>query len=277
MTVVLPGAGMRFRRLAVAGWVVLSVAGLSGCGLDFSDILTIPDPCPSGGCPPQDCATLSSSTSWSVSGFGFDESTVAVGSSVEAYLAPVIENRCETSLESVSWRSDDASLASVAAQGTDVWITGVALGVTSVGARITFRDGVTRDARPRTVRVKAPEPGLGGELIAEGSLTIPPYTPSGPGRTWSGWVPFTTQKQGRIDVLVDWVSPLNGIDFSGYEGHCNAIGSCGMIRMSVRTSHVKPLAATFDSPRTPAGPYTIRIDNLGPDEETVRYEIRLTQ
>jgi hypothetical protein len=39
---------------------------------------------------------------------------------------------------------------------------------------------------------------------------------------------------------------------------------------------VKPLTATFDDPRTPPGAYTIRIDNLGPGEETVRYEVRLT-
>jgi hypothetical protein len=76
-------------------------------------------------------------------------------------------------------------------------------------------------------------------------------------------------------VAVDWSSALNRIDFSGYEGRCAAVGTCGRIVMTVRETGVKPLTATFDNPRMPAGEYTIRIDNLGPGEETVRYEVRL--
>jgi len=174
------------------------------------------------------------------------------------------------------WHIDDPSLASLTPRGRSVWITGLAQGSTSVGARITLSDGIARDARPRDVRVVPPESRAGGQIVAEGSLTIPPYVPPGTAdRAWSGWVPFTTQAAGRLDVVVDWVSPLNSIDFSGYEGHCNSTGSCGRIRLIVRNLFVKPLMATFDDPRTPPGAYTIRIDNLGPGEETVRYEVRL--
>lgn len=250
--------------------------GLAGCDFNLKDVLTIPDPCASGACAPQDCTTLSATTSWVVDVFGGDEALVAVGSSVETILFPVVERQCEGSLASIVWHSDDPSLATVAARLDNAWITGVAPGVTAVGARITFTDGVVRDARALTVRVSAPGPRSGGQLIAEGSLTIPAYVPPGNGESWRGWVPFTTPATGQIDVLVDWRSPLNHIDFSGYERHCNSIGSCGMIRLSVRNDHVKPLTSSFDSPRTPAGDYTIRIDNLGPGEETVRYEVRLT-
>ena len=87
---------------------------------------------------------------------------------------------------------------------------------------------------------------------------------------------FATGAVGRVDVVVDWESPLNTIDMSGYEGRCDAVGRCGRIVMTTRVTGVKPLAGTFDAPRLPPGEYTVRIDNLGPGEETVRYEVRLT-
>ena len=207
---------------------------------------------------------------------GGPESHVAVGASTQALLFPFIDTRCEGFIAGVVWHLDDPALASLLPEGRSVWVTGIAPGDTSLGARVTLADGVTLDARSRAVRVVPPEPPPGGQIVAEGSLTIQPRVEGVTGRGWSGWAPFTTQAAGRLDVVVDWVSPLNHIDFSGYEGHCDAIGSCGMIRMTVRTDRVKPLTATFDSPRMPAGDYTIRIDNLGPAEETVRYQVRLT-
>jgi hypothetical protein len=147
-------------------------------------------------------------------------------------------------------------------------------GVASVGARITFSDGSAREARPRIVRVVAPAAPLAGQLVTEGRLTIPPLAPGS--AAWHGWVPFTTWAAGRVSVRVDWELPLNRMDCSGYDGHCDAIGKCGMIRMTCNTIKDKPITASFDSPATPAGPYTIRIDNLGPGEEAVRYEVRLT-
>ena len=57
----------------------------------------------------------------------------------------------------------------------------------------------------------------------------------------------------------------------------NWVGSCGTIRMIVRQLGVKPLTFTFDNPSTPPGDYTVRIDNLGPGEETVHCEVRLTR
>ena len=218
-----------------------------------------------------------SSQNWAVDGFlASPEARVAVGVSIESVLTPGVEAQCETFITAVMWHIDDPSLASLAPRGRSVWITGMAQGSTAVGARITLGDGIARDARPRGLRVVPPESRAGGQIVAEGSLTIPPYVPPGTAdRAWSGWVPFTTQAAGRLDVVVDWVSPLNSIDFSGYEGHCNSIGSCGRIRLTVRDFFVKPLIATFDDPRTPPGAYTIRIDNLGPGEETVRYEVRL--
>jgi hypothetical protein len=175
----------------------------------------------------------------------------------------------------VSWRIDDPSVASILPAGESTWVTGSSLGTTSLGARIGFSNGTSLDAQGRGIRVVGTTATV-GELVTQGTLTIAPYVPPGTTDNWRGWVPFTTRTAGRIEVRVDWGSPLNRIDFSGYERHCGSIGSCGTIRMTVRATNVKPLTATFDNPVTPAGDYTVRIDNLGPGEETVRYEVRLT-
>lgn len=267
----------QWSRLAPVGAALVSFGALSGCGdfLGLKEAFT--NPCATNGCvpPPQDCASLSSA-SWAVEGFTPSTIEVAQGMSKRVLLWPIVEAQCETFVSSVTWRVDDPSIASIAPRKDSAWITGVAPGLTSVGARVVLGDGITREAQAESVRIVARSPAGGGQLVSEGSLTIAPYIPPGNTTVWSVWVPFTTPVAGRIDVLVDWVSPLNGIDFSGYERHCNSIGSCGTIRMIGRQSNVKPLASTFDSPRSPAGEYTIRIDNLGPGEETVRYEVRLT-
>ena len=221
----------------------------------------------------QNCSTLSSSD-WSIG----KQANVAVGASVSESLSPSVETQCEGSIVSVTWSIDDPSVASITPDKRSVWITGLAPGLGAINARINFADGAQRTAGPMAVNVVRPEAvAPGSVVVAEGSLTIQPYVPPGnSSRDWSGWAPFTTEKAGRLDVAVDWISPLNRIDFSGYEGHCKSIGTCGMIRLIVRKYGVKPLTATFDDPRTSPGDYTIRIDNLGPGEETVHYEVRLT-
>jgi len=257
------------RRLSVVRFMAL--AGVfcfeQGCGSG----LKIPTVTPV----PQDCSTLSS-TAWTIG----RQMSVSVGASVIARLSPTIEMQCEASLVSVTWLLDNPSVASIIAtpDKTTAWITGLAPGAATLNARISFAGGAQREAEPMAVQVLAPAAAPPGSVVvAKGSLTISPYIPPGASpRNWSGWVPFTTEMPGRIDVTVDWDSPLNRIDFSGYERHCNAIGSCRMIRMIIRQYNVKPLTSTFDSPRTPPGDYTVRIDNLGPGEETVRFEVRLT-
>jgi hypothetical protein len=249
-----------------------------GC-VDSQKLREAFDPCASGGCvppPPQDCASLSAAD-WAVDGFlTTPESQVPLDGSSRSILSPTVESTCEGVVVSVTWHADDPTVVSLSPTGRSVWVTGLTLGLTSLGATIAFVDGVSREARGRPVRV-VPNAPPQGQIVVEGDLTIEPYVPPGnAGPSWSGWVPFTTTSTGRIDVVVDWESPVDRIDFSGYEGHCAAVGACGPIRLTLREHDVKPLHATFDNPRTPPGDFTIRIDNLGPSEETVHYEVRLT-
>jgi hypothetical protein len=211
-------------------------------------------------------------------GLGNPEVTLAVGGSVKATLFPVVDAQCEVSIASTTWSLQPPSVASFVPEGRRGWITGAAPGMATLTARITFTDGQQRNSVPRAIRVVSRDaPPSGGVVVGEGTLRIAPYIPPGnAARDWSGWAQFSTTTAGRLDVLVDWTSVLNRIDFSGYEGHCNSIGTCGRIRLTIRQYDVKPLTSTFDDPRMPRGDYTIRIDNLGPAEETVRYEVRLT-
>jgi hypothetical protein len=258
------------RSLAVSCFIVLA-----GC-IDSQKLREAFDPCARDGCapaPPQDCASLSAAD-WAVDGYlTASETKVSLGESSQSNLAPAVEQHCQGAVVSVEWHVGDPGVASILPTGRYVWVSGLTLGLTSLGARIQFSDGVVRDARPRPIRVVAPA-AVQGQLVIESDLTIAPYVP-GTSNDWSGWVPFTTTTTGRIDVIVDWVSPLDRIDFSGYEGHCSSVGACGTIRLLLREHDVKPLHATFDSLRTPPGDFTIRIDNLGPAEETVHVAVRL--
>jgi hypothetical protein len=236
------------------------------------------DPCARDGCqapPPQDCGALPS-LDWAVDGYlTAPEAQLAVGASYRASLAPAVEAHCSGAVAGVTWTVEDPGIVALTPIGRDAWVSGLAVGATSLGARIRFTSGAERIARPRAVRVAPPAaPAAGSVVVAEGSVRISPDrgVPGG----WHGWVTFATTAAGRVDVVVDWTSPLNTIDMSGYEGRCDAVGRCGRIVMTTRVTGVKPLSATFDSPRLPPGEYTVRIDNLGPGEETVRYEVRLT-
>ena len=140
-----------------------------------------------------------------------------------------------------------------------------------MSARIAFSDGSTRDAKPGLQQVApAPAPPAGGSVIAEGSVSIP-ETP--PNAGVYQFINFNVPAAGTVDVTVDWLSPLDLIDFSVYRSPCTAIGTCGMIVMTSNAGFVKPLRG---SNNLSAGDYTIRIDDNGSGPETVHYVVRLT-
>jgi hypothetical protein len=237
------------------------------------------DPCGGNACTSghQDCAALPEQD-WAVEGYNhFPDTQIAVGTTVKTYLSPDVEEQCRGAITRIVWSVDDPAVASVLPEGESAWVTGLKPGATGVGALVVFASSGQRQARPRPYRVvPAAWPPTGSTIVAKGEVRVPPYVAPGTVQDGLGWVNFETSSAGRLDVVVDWGSVLNSIDFSGYEGRCNSVGTCGRIVLSVRHTNVKPLTESFDNPRMPPGEYTIRIDNLGPGEETVRYEVRLT-
>jgi hypothetical protein len=271
--------GSRATLAGLCAFLFLGGVAIHPACIDSQKLHEAFDPCAGDGCappPPQDCASLSAAD-WAVDGnLTAPEAEIPLGESSRSSLSPAVESHCEGAITSVEWHADDPSIVELAPAERFVWITGLGLGSTTLGARVSFADGVVRDARGRGVRVVEATAAT-GEAVLEGELSLPPYVPpGGSGEPWRAWVPFTTTATGRIDVLVDWVSPLNRIDVVGFAGHCSSAGTCGSLVMSGGEVDLKPRHGTFDNPRTPPGDYTLRIDNLGPGDETVRYEVRLT-
>lgn len=266
-------ASRRERRSCSATLAIAALALLPSCGPGDLNIF------PTGPPPPQDCAALSSQ-SWSVGGIPVlgTELVLNVGESKQAWLQPLVESQCESVLAAVTWAVDAPSIASVQPwNGTKdnvwvtVWVTGIAPGQTAVRAHIVFSDGRVRDTQPAAVRVTPRSAPTGSTLVAEGDVALP-APPSHPGASHH-FVPFRLGTSGQVDILVDWDSLLNRVDFSVYQSPCTAVESCGLIVLSAGAWNVKPLPATAP---LAAGDYTIRIDNLGPGAEHVHYEVRLT-
>ena len=262
-------ASRREGRSCSATLAIAALVILPSCGPGDLNIL------PTGPPPPQDCAALSSQ-SWSVGGIPVlgTELDLNVGESKWAWLQPIVESQCERVLTAVTWAVDAPSIASVqpwnGTRGT-VWVTGIAPGQTAVRAHIVFSDGRVRDTQPAAVRVTPRSPPAGSTLVAEGDVALP-APPSHPGASRQ-FVPFRLGTSGQVDILVDWDSLLNSVDFSVYQSPCSSIESCGSLVLNTAVSNVKPLPA---SGLLPAGDYTIRIDNLGPAAEHAHYEVRLT-
>jgi hypothetical protein len=147
-----------------------------------------------------------------------------------------------------------------------------------VGARLVFGDGRSQQAKPKTIQVIPLALPAGSVLVAEGTVDLEPYNGNS-SADFRRFVPFTLPQEARqVDTSVDWASFLNEIDLFLFEGSCSGgpTSACPGLRLiaSPRVTEAKPLpvSATNLSP----GPYTLRIDNLGPGRETIRYEVRLT-
>lgn len=256
-------------RRPLGFWFAVFLAGCDGTQQEACDFSTAPPP-------PQDCATLSRE-SWRVGPFPTSSETelrLEVGQSRALFLNPFVEPQCADSIASVAWSVDEASGASVVAKDPayrGAWVTGLAAGANAVRAHIAFRDGATQTA-PRAVQVVAREPA--GQLVAEGTVDL---DATGDSRRY---VPFTLPRAAsRTEIRVDWASPLNSLSFAFFQGDCTgpAGAACvGPLRFIAGNSNndVKPLALSEDG--LPADIYTLRLDNLGPGAETVRYEVRMT-
>lgn len=232
---------------------------------------------------PQDCAALASA-SWRIGPYptppSQSELQIAVGESRALWLDPFVEAECAGSVASVTWSVDDPSSASVVAKDPAYrgsWVTGLGPGSNAVRARIVFSDG-TAQTVPRLMQVVPAAPPAGA-VIAEGTVNLESHTAS-PSADYRRYLPFTLpQSASQTEVRVDWTSPLNNVTASFYQGECSGGGSASCTAglryiTGTNSDSVKPVGISV--PNLPADIYTIRIDNLGPGAETVRYEVRIT-
>jgi hypothetical protein len=199
-----------------------------------------------------------------------DELRITVGDSRRVFLAPFVEPNCAETIVSVTWFTENPSVAYVTAEEPAYrggWATGVSPGPGSVGARIRFADGSVQQTTPRAIIVVPLSPPA-GIVVAEGVLRFD--SPGG-----SRYIPFELPRDaGQVDIFVDWISVLNTVNFVMYKGSCSGTSLCGgleFVPLPTATG-VKPIRKSTG--RLSAGPYTIRIDS-GPRAETIRYEVRL--
>ena len=111
-------------------------------------------------------------------------------------------------------------------------------------------------------------------MIASGTLALSGGGGgcTGPGASCAPRL-FTVDADGRIEVVIDWESPLNRAAATLKPGHCPTdFFACGPhVQLNPRMG-AKPARAAEN---VTAGPYTLWVSNSrGP--ENVRYEVWLT-
>jgi hypothetical protein len=190
---------------------------------------------------------------------------------------------CAPTVESVTWASSNATVASLTPLGrTEAWITGAALGEAAISARVVFKDSPPQEVVPRIfvssrlsfsdvprVSVVAPPaPSQGAVRILHGTASLAGYTQGG--SSFRTTVPFVTSVEGHLDVTVDWSQWGDHVDVV-VAGPCP--GACIVISRST-SERVKPLH--LERSRLPPASYTLRIDNGSAEPEAVSYEVWLT-
>ena len=201
------------------------------------------------------------------------ELQLAVGESGTVSLHPAIRLECAGAITSVSWSVESPSLAFLtprepAYRGS--WVTGSSAGAGIVNARIGFSDGSAQQATPRAMIV-APRASPSGIVAAEGAVLMDAPLPG------NRFVPFTLPRDAsQVDISVDWASVLNAVDVFLWQGSCSGTTNCGGLQFLPLPSVFGVRPVRKSTPNLSAGEYTLRIDNLGPGAETVRYEVRFT-
>lgn len=221
----------------------------------------------------QDCASLSSESDWLILGGtpGVFEPLnaplrLSAGQSRTGSLWPPIDDECAGSY-AISWSTEDTSVASVLPRpdrSSIVWVTGISPGSTRVVAHLSFTDGVVQEVY-RSVSVSLPEPPPPESIVvAQGELELDPENSALPPDPRS-FIHFTTEAEGRLDAVVDWISPLNGVSPIVYESHCQS-RVCGRIVLQFNVIGVKPKSDL--SGILPSGDFTLRVTVSGSEFAT---------
>jgi len=92
-----------------------------------------------------------------------------------------------------------------------------------------------------------------------------------------GRVPITTTRTGSLEATVDWTFAANDIDAALVRTNCSVdqffAGACQVLTISASTT-AKPERIRVDS--AAAGDYTLFIENTGPGDETLSFQVVLT-
>jgi hypothetical protein len=88
---------------------------------------------------------------------------------------------------------------------------------------------------------------------------------------------FTTTRTGNLEATVDWTFPANDIDVLLTRGDCSfeqaEAGQCTVLVFSLSTT-AKPEKIRTDG--AAAGAYTLFVENSGPGDESVSFQVVLT-
>jgi hypothetical protein len=94
---------------------------------------------------------------------------------------------------------------------------------------------------------------------------------------FTGRVPFTTARTGNLEATVDWTFAANDIDVLMTRGDCSfeqaEAGQCTVLVFSLSTT-AKPERIRVES--AAAGAYTLFVENTGPGDESVSFQVVLT-
>lgn len=94
---------------------------------------------------------------------------------------------------------------------------------------------------------------------------------------FTGRVPFTTTRTGNLEATVDWTFAANDVDVLLTRGDCSfdqlIANQCTILTFSVSTT-AKPERIRSDS--ATAGAYTLFVENTGPGDESVSFQVVLT-
>jgi hypothetical protein len=138
--------------------------------------------------------------------------------------------------------------------------------------RIRFADGVERETAPTAVRTTPPDPAtVGSRLLAEGAIEI--AEGMAPATRWY-FVSFRVPEPGRVDMTLDWDSPLLTANFVLWAGACSSQPCPGAFIPLQDLTGVKPMQKSTSTLQP--GEYTLRLDYSNAAAVVLRYGVRLT-
>ena len=137
---------------------------------------------------------------------------------------------------------------------------------TALAASLAACGGSSSPTAPTPTPVPTPPPP---QVVAQGSDTLE--------AEFTGRLPFTTTRAGNVEATVDWTYATNDVDVALVQGDCSfeqaVAQQCTVLAISVSTT-AKPEKITASN--AAAGTYTLFIENTGPGDESVAFQVVLT-